>query len=214
VPSSDPQTPARAEDTGYVVRQSFEREYVTGEVIYEVGDETQVLYVIQAGQVELQRDGAGGSRTIARHGPGDFFGEMGVLASRPQSMRAVAASDARVLELDRVTFEGMCEQRPEIALRMIRRLVSRVTDLEQRLAALGADDLLRPVVRVLVRRAEAGDRGGAQVATSLRELAGESGLSMLEAHRALGQLLERKRVRLQDDALVIPDLEALSAALD
>jgi hypothetical protein len=69
-------------------------------------------------------------------------------------------------------------------------------------------------VRVLVRRAEAGDGGGAQVATSLRELAGESGLSMLEAHRALGQLLERKRVRLQDDALVIPDLEALSAALD
>jgi CRP-like cAMP-binding protein len=210
---SDPKTPARPEDTGYVVRQSYEREYVAGEVIYEVGDETQVLYVIQAGQVELQRDGAGGARTIARHGPGDFFGEMGVLASRPQSMRAVAASDARVLELDRLTFEGMCEQRPEIALRMIRRLVSRVTDLEQRLAALGADDLLRPVVRVLVRRAEAGD-GGAQVATSLRELAGESGLSMLEAHRALGQLLERKRVRLQDDALVIPDLEALSAALD
>jgi CRP/FNR family cyclic AMP-dependent transcriptional regulator len=214
VPSSDPQTPARTEDTGYVVRQSFEREYVAGEVIYEVGDETQVLYVIQAGQVELQRDGAEGSRTVARHGPGDFFGEMGVLASRPQSMRAVAASDARVLELDRVTFEGMCEQRPEIALRMIRRLVSRVTDLEQRLAALGADDLLRPVVRVLVRRAESGDGEGAQVATSLRELAGESGLSMLEAHRALGQLLERKRVRLQDDALVIPDLEALSAALD
>jgi CRP-like cAMP-binding protein len=211
---SDPQTPARAEDTGYVVRQSYEREYVAGEVIYEVGDETQVLYVIQAGQVELQRDGAGGSRTVARHGPGDFFGEMGVLASRPQSVRALAASDARVLELDRLTFEGMCEQRPEIALRMIRRLVSRVTDLEQRLAALGADDLLRPVVRVLVRRAEAGDGGGAQVATSLRELAGESGLSMLEAHRALGQLLERKRVRLQDDALVIPDLEALSAALD
>ena len=211
--SSDPPKTAHHEDTGYVVRQSYEREYAAGEVIYEVGDETQVLYVIQAGQVELQRDGAAGPRTVARHGPGDFFGEMGVLASRPRSVRAVAASAARVLELDRTTFEAMCEGRPEIALRMIRRLVSRVTDLEQRLAALGADDLLRPVVRVLVRRAEPGE-GGAQVATTLRELAGESGLSMLEAHRALGQLLERKRVRLQDDALVIPDLDALSAALD
>jgi len=211
-PSDSPQT--RSEDTGYVVRQSYEREYPAGEVIYEIGDETQVLYVIQAGQVELQRDGASGPRTVARHGPGDFFGEMGVLASRPRSVRAVAASDARVLELDRITFEGMCEERPEIALRMIRRLVARVTDLEQRLAALGADDLLRPVVRVLVRRAEPGEGGSAQVATSLRQLAGESGLTMLEAHRALGQLLERKRVRLQDDALVIPDLESLSAALD
>jgi len=203
------------EDTGYVVRQSFEREYAAGEVIYEIGDETSVLYVIQAGQVELQRDGGDdGARTIARHGPGDFFGEMGVLGSRPRSSRAVAASDARVLELDRTTVEAMCLERPEIALRIVQRLAARLTDLEQRLTALGADDLLRPIVRVLVRRAEAVAQGGARVVTTLRRLATESGLTMLEAHRALGQLLARKRVRLQDDVLVIPDLEVLSAALD
>jgi len=204
----------RSEDTGYVVRQSYEREYRAGEVIYEVGDEPSVLYVIQAGQVELMRDGPDGARAVARHGPGEFFGEMGVLAGRPRSMRAVAASDARVLELDPTTFESMCLERPEIALRMIRRLALRLTDLEQRLAALGADDLLRPVVRVLVRRAEGDDGEASRVDTTLRELARESGLTMLEAHRALGQLLERKRVRLQDDALLIPDLEALSATLD
>lgn len=202
------------EDTGYAVRQSFEREYGAGEVIYEIGDETSVLYVIQAGQVELLRDSGEGSRTIARHGPGDFFGEMGVLGTRPRSSRAVAASDARVLELDRVTVEAMCLERPEIALRIVQRLAARLTDLEQRLTAMGADDLLRPIVRVLVRRADSLAQGGARVATTLRRLASESGLTMLEAHRALSQLLERKRVRLQDDVLMIPDLEALSAALD
>ena len=67
---------------------------------------------------------------------------------------------------------------------------------------------------MLVRRAEVEEGQGSRVDTTLRELARESGLTMLEAHRALGQLLERKRVRLQDDALLIPDLEALSAALD
>jgi len=205
---------SRGEDTGYVVRQSYEREYRAGDVIYEVGDEPGGLYVIQAGQVELMRAGPDGARALSRHGPGEFFGEMGLLASRPRTMRAVAASDARVLELDAITFESMCLERPEIALRMIRRLAARLTDLEQRLTALGADDLLRPVVRVLVRHAESDDRDGGRVDTTLRELASESGLTMLEAHRALGQLLERKRVRLQDDVLMIPDLEALSAALD
>jgi CRP/FNR family cyclic AMP-dependent transcriptional regulator len=214
VPESDPSPTARTEDTGYYVRQSFEREYEPGEVIYEVGEESTVLFVLQAGQVELQRDGADGSRVVARHGPGEFFGEMGLLAGRPRTMRAVAASEARVLALDRPTFEAMCTERPEIALRLIRRLVTRLTDLEQRLTALGADDLLRPVVRVLVRRAETGHAGEGRVDTTLRQLASDSGLSMLEAHRALGQLMERKRVRLQDDALHIPDLEALSAALD
>ena len=86
-------------------------------------------------------------------------------------------------------------------------------DLEQRLAALGVDDLLRPVVRVLVRRAEPGD-GGHRVALRLRELASEAGLSMLEAHRALGPLFDRKLIRLADDVLHVGSLEALSAALD
>jgi CRP/FNR family cyclic AMP-dependent transcriptional regulator len=213
VAPSDPRS-SRPEDTGYIVRESFEREYAPGDVIYDVGDESTVLYVIQAGQVELQRDGGDGTRSVARHGPGDFFGEMGLLAGRPRSVRAMAATATRVLALDRATFEAMCLERAEIALRLIRRLGARLSELEQRLAALGADDLLGPVVRVLVRRAETGEKGGARVDTTLRELAGESGLTMLEAHRALGQLLERKRVRLQDDALVIPDLEALSATLD
>jgi CRP/FNR family transcriptional regulator, cyclic AMP receptor protein len=214
VPESDPSPTARSDDTGYYVRQSFEREYEMGEVIYEVGDESTVLFVLQAGQVELLRDGADGARTVSRHGPGEFFGEMGLLAGRPRTMRAVAASQARVLALDRTTFEAMCMERPEIGLRLIRRLVARLTDLEQRLTALGADDMLRPVVRVLLQHAETSAAGEGRVDTTLRRLASDSGLSMLEAHRALGQLLERKRVRLQDDALWIPDIEALSAALD
>jgi CRP/FNR family transcriptional regulator, cyclic AMP receptor protein len=214
VPERDPTQASRTEDTGYYVRQSFEREYEAGEVIYEVGDESTVLYVLQAGQVELLRDGADGARTVSRHGPGEFFGEMGLLTGRRRTMRAVAASEARVLALDRVTLEAMCMERPEIGLRLIRRLVTRLTDLEQRLSALGADDMLRPVVRVLVQRAEMGGGGEGRVDTTLRQIANESGLTMLEAHRALGQLLERKRVRLQDDAVWIPDLEALSAALD
>ena len=85
---------------------------------------------------------------------------MGVLLGRPRSVRAVAASDSRLIELDAATFEEMCVAQPEIAIRVIQRLAARVIDLEQRLAALGVDDLLRPVVRVLVRRADREEGGG------------------------------------------------------
>jgi len=204
---------ASGEDTGFVVRRAFEREFAAGDVVYDLGDPGDALYVIQGGQIELLREAPEGVRAVARYGPGDLFGEMGVLLGRPRTTRAVALSDARLLELDGKIFEGMCIERPEIAIRVIQRLAARLIDLEQRLEALGVDDLLRPVVRVLVRRAEPAD-GGAQVPTSLRRLAGEAGLTRVEAHRALTQLLERKLVKLLDDVLVIPDLEALSAALD
>jgi CRP/FNR family cyclic AMP-dependent transcriptional regulator len=201
------------EDTGFLVRRAFERDYAAGELIYDLGDPGDRLYVIQGGQVELRRAGAEGVRPVARYGPGDLFGEMGVLLGRARHSRAVAVGDARLLELDGKTLEGMCIEQPEVAIRIIQRLAARVIDLEQRLTALGVDDLMRPVVRVLVRRAEPAERG-ARVALNLRRLASEAGLSMLEAHRALTHLLERKLVKLLDDVLTIPDLEALSAALD
>jgi CRP-like cAMP-binding protein len=189
-------------DTGARIRSVFERNFQNGETIFDEGQEGDALFVIQAGQVELIRHGEGGQRVISRHGPGEFFGEMSVLLGRTRMERAVAVADTRVLQLDGRTFEAMCVEQPEIAIRVI-----------QRLAALGADDMLRPVVRVLVRRAQRGGSAG-RVDTTLRALAGEAGLSLAEAHRALGYLLDQRLVRLSDDVLLIPDVEALSAALD
>ena len=136
---------------------------------------------------------------------------MGVLLGRPRTSRAVAASDARLLQLDGPTFEGMCVEQSEIAIRVIQRLAGRAIELEQRLAALGVDDLLRPVVRVIVRRATRGEEGRAEMATTLRKLADEAGLSLREAHRALNQLMDSRLLRLVDEKLHVPDLEALSA---
>jgi len=200
-------------DTGVRIRSVFERNFRSGETIFDEGQDGDALFVVQAGQVELIRTADGGERVISRHGAGEFFGEMSVLLGRPRMARAVAVADTRLLQLDGRTFEAMCVEQPEIAIRVIQRLAARMIHLEQRLAALGADDLLRPVVRVLVRRVER--KGGAgKVETTLRELAGEAGLSMLEAHRALGHLMDQRLVRLSDDVLVIGDIEALSAALD
>jgi CRP/FNR family transcriptional regulator, cyclic AMP receptor protein len=201
------------EDTGLQVRRTFERSFRAGQVIYDEGEAGDVLYVIEAGHVELTRERPDGPRVVARLGAGDLFGELSALLGRPRGHRAVAVGATRLLELDAGTFEAMCVARPEIAIRVIQSLAERAVDLEQRLAALGVDDLLRPLVRVLLRRAEPVE-SGRRLATTLRALARESGLSLPEAHRALGQLLERRLVQLVDDVLQIPDAEALAACLD
>ena len=201
------------EDTGFLVRSAHERSFAMGEVVYDAGQPGDALFVIQSGQIELTRGVSEESRIVARHGPGEFFGEIAVLLGRPRTSRAVAVTDARVLQLDRATFEAMCVDRPEIGLRVIQRLAERAIELEQRLAALGVDDLLRPIVRVLMRHATPGGPS-ARIETTLRKLANEAGLRMSEAHRALNQLIDQKLVRLVDDALEVRDFEALAATLD
>ena len=202
-----------AESTQIQVRKTYERSFEAGAVIFEEGDSGDVLYVIQAGEGELTRLGLTGRQAVARLGCGDFFGEMSVVVREPRTARAVAVADCRLLELDGATLEAMCVERPEIAIRIIRRLTDRLIDSERRLSALGVDDLLRPVVRTMVRNAKAHGEGF-RISGTLRSLAEESGLSLLEAHRALHQLLDQKLVRLVDDALATSDVDRLSSCLD
>jgi len=202
------------ETTEIFVRDSFERSFEAGESIFEEGDDGGTIYIVQSGEVELTRTGGVERRTVARLGPGEFFGEMSVVLGEPRTASAVAVKSARLLALDGEILEAMCVERPEIAIRIISRLSSRLKESERRLAALGVDDLLRPVVRALVRRAKQDPEHGVRIDTSLRGLAEEAGLSMLEAHRALHQLLDRKLVRLVDDVLVATDVESLSASLE
>jgi CRP-like cAMP-binding protein len=203
------------EDANAKARRSYQRTLSPGEIVFDEGDPGDHLYVIQSGEVELVRETPEQQRVVARVGAGDFFGELGLVLGGERTSRAVAVSTTRLIALDRDTLEGMCLDQPEIAIRMIRVLVSRLIEAERRLAVLGADDLLRPIVRALVRHGEADASGkGMQVTAKLKDLAAFGGLSMLEAHRALHQLFERKLVSLVEDVLNIPDREALSATLD
>ena len=202
------------ETTAIRIRSAYQRDLEPGDTVFDEGDPGDKLYVIQSGEIELAREGVAAPRVVARLGPGDFFGELGVVLGKPCTTRAVAVRRTRLLELDRDTLEAMCLEQPVIAIRLLRVVVSRLIEAERRLAALGVDDLLRPVVRGLVRRAEPDPEHGIRIPTTLRRLAEDAGLSMFEAHRALTQLLERKLVRLVDDCLYTPDLDSLSSCLD
>lgn len=205
---------AAGDSTEVRVQRFYQRTLSPGETVFDEGDPGDQLYVIQAGEVELVREDASGQRVVARLGPGDFFGELGVVLGQRHSSRAIAVNTARVIALDRETLESMCLEQPVIAIRMIRVLVSRLIEAERRLAALGVDDLMRPVVRSLVRHGIPENGTGIRVEARLAELAASAGLSMLEAHRALHQLFDRKLVVLEDDVLHVPDTEALHGFLD
>ena len=173
-----------------------------------------VLYIIQSGEVELSRRTLGGRRAVANLGSGEFFGEMSVVVGDRRSARASAVGDTRLLEIDGATLEVMCIERPEIAIRIISRLTARLIDSERRLSALGVDDLLRPIVRTLLKKALPKTEDGVPIPGNLREIARDAGLSMLEAHHALHELLDQRSLRLVDDCLIANDLDSLAAHLE
>jgi CRP/FNR family transcriptional regulator len=192
------------------IRSDFERLFEAGAIVFDEGDAGEVLYVIQSGAIELTRSGPDGTRIVDNLGPGEFFGEMSVVLGGTRTVRARAVSHTRLLELDGSTLQAMCIERPEIALRLVRRLAARVLELEKQVFALRADDLLRLVVRALLDRSES-SADGTRFPVTLREIGSKAGLSLSEVHEALQKLFDRKILRLADDVLHTNDLAGLEA---
>jgi CRP-like cAMP-binding protein len=150
---------------------------------------------------------------VANLRAGDFFGEMSVVLGEARTARAVAIGRTELLELDGETLEAMCIERPEIAIRLIQRLAVRLIAAERRLAALGLDELVAPLIRYLAGRAGGDLEEELRITTSLRELASGSELTLQETHQALHQLMDQKLIRLVGEELIAPDRSALSTAM-
>lgn len=194
------------------VLATCERTLAAGERLFEAGDAGRSVFVVRSGEIELVRRGPGGSCVVARVGPGEPFAEQAVTLGGRRATSATALTDARLLELDAETFDAMCRTRPEIALRWIGALAARLDELEEVVAARAVDDVGSTLVQALLRLAQPGD-DGARIPGTLRSIAEEAELSLLETYRALHPLLERRLVRLVDDVLQAPDLDALKRGL-
>lgn len=85
--------------------QFTELKVPAGEAIVEQGDPSTHFYVLKDGEVEvLQVLPDGSERPIRRHGPGDTFGEVGILRRVPRTATIRAVVDSVVMQLPAEEF--------------------------------------------------------------------------------------------------------------
>ena len=68
-----------------------------GEVVFEQGTRGELVYVVEAGTVEISRRRSDGeTEVLAQVGPGEYFGELGPLLGFPRSATARAVTPLRL----------------------------------------------------------------------------------------------------------------------
>ena len=73
------------------------RQLAAGETLFEQGDTADLVYVVEKGRVEIfRRRPDGGEDVLARHGPGEYFGELGPMLRLPRSASVRAMKAATV----------------------------------------------------------------------------------------------------------------------
>ena len=96
-------------------------------VIFTEGDLGLAMYVIESGTVEIRKAIGGEDTLLATLGKGDFFGEMCMLEEdTPRSATAHAVEDVAAVMIDQSAFTFILKHNPEIAIRMMRKLVLRL----------------------------------------------------------------------------------------
>jgi CRP-like cAMP-binding protein len=100
-------------------------EFAPGASVISTGEPADSFYVILSGEAKAVRKPA--ARTL---GPGDYFGEMGLLAGERRSATVVATDELHVMRLPRTTFFELLGE-SDVAARIMAELGARVRQLEQ-----------------------------------------------------------------------------------
>jgi CRP-like cAMP-binding protein len=90
------------------------------------GDPGSGMYIVLEGEVSVEIRGG----FHAELGPGNFFGEIALLVPSGRVARVRAATKARCLSVPRKDALELLESEPSLAIRMLRELARRLTDVE------------------------------------------------------------------------------------
>jgi hypothetical protein len=121
----------------------------SGDVVYKEGDTGKDMFIIQEGKIEIQKPKGAETLKPTVLGPGDFFGELSLFEDQRRDTTAKGVTQYRLLRIDRTTLDQLVQENPEIAVRMLYRLASRLREHEEALRraseiAAGAMNPIRP----------------------------------------------------------------------
>jgi small-conductance mechanosensitive channel/CRP-like cAMP-binding protein len=99
--------------------------YDQGETLLEPGMVLQSLFFIASGVVSLSRGDTEAETELMRLGPGDHFGEIGLLTGAPSIAKITALTPVVVYELAKVDLAPILADRPEVSQELCRALAQR-----------------------------------------------------------------------------------------
>jgi CRP/FNR family cyclic AMP-dependent transcriptional regulator len=100
--------------------------YSDGEIIFREKEKGEMMFVIQAGKVDITKWTHSGEVTIASLGKGEVFGEMALFDKMPRSATAIAREDSRILTVDKRKFISSISRDPTLAFKILESMSQRI----------------------------------------------------------------------------------------
>ncbi len=123
--------------------------------IMAAGDLTETLYIVISGRLKVMMGDADGKEVILTIiGPGEFFGEMGLIDDSPRSASVVSIEPCELLSIAKRDFKKCLAENFEMAMAVMRGLVRRLREADRKIGSLALLDVYGRVARLLLDMAE------------------------------------------------------------
>ena len=137
--------------TTMVARRSASR----GTTIMAGGDATDSLYIVLSGRLKVMMSDSDGKEVILTLlGPGEIFGEMGLIDDEPRSASVVSIEPCELLSLTKRDFKRCMAENHEMAMHVMRGLVKRLREADRKIGSLALLDVYGRVARLLLDMSE------------------------------------------------------------
>lgn len=186
-----------------------------GELLFSEGDPCIGLFLIASGKIRIFKMSPNGrEQVLAVEGPGSSFAELPVFDGGNYPASASVLEDAELLFISRKDFHNFCLEHPDVALKVIAVVGSRLRRLVGIIEELSFTTVRQRLIALILRLAQedgASSKTGISIelTKSHHELAAEMGTVRELVSRNLGRLQAEGFLHVDGRKLIVRDLEAL-----
>ena len=176
-------------DIEMVASQTVLRQFPKNTVIGSQGDDTDSIYVIVKGKVDVFLHNDKGKEIIINTmGECESFGELAPLGGIPRQASIITTEDSTFGIISRQVFMDTLLVKASVSIKIIDLLITRIQHLTEEVSSLALEDVYNRVVRVLYKHAdEVGDKLVTEKLTQ-QDIASRVGATREMVHRILKEL--------------------------
>jgi len=194
--------------------------FSAGELLFSEGEPCNGLHIIGRGKVRIFKTSVNGrEQVLAVNVPGESVAELPVFDGGPFPASAVAIDDAEIAFISRRDFQAYCMEHPEVALKVLQVVGSRLRRLVGIIEELSFTTIRQRLIAVLLKLAESDGKKCTrgiefQLPATHQELANQLGTVRELVSRNLMRLHAEGLLDVDARQIVIKDLDGLRALLE
>lgn len=193
------------------IRRRFQR----GELLFGEGDPCTGLFLVASGKIRIfKQSPSGREQVLAIEGPGSSFAELPVFDGGNYPAAASASEDAEVLFVSRKDFQNFCREHPEVGLKVIAVVGSRLRRLVGIIEDLSFTTVRQRLITLILQLAQASgspSKEGVRVELTMshQDLAAELGTVRELVSRNLSRLQAEGFIDVDGRKIMVKDLAGL-----